>query len=89
MAEKEKRPETFREYLARKLLPFKTVAADGLEPWDRMNRGANTFRGKNQKKRERRAAAKLDRLAAIRYYRRVLGFDHVPKLKRYPAVIFE
>ena len=85
----DKRPETFREYLMRRLLSYKPKAAKGIEAWDSMNRGGGAYRRKNEAKRQARAAARLDRLAAIRYYRRVLGNDHVPKLKRYPAVIFE
>jgi hypothetical protein len=85
---KDKRNETFREYLTRRLLPYKPKAAKHLIPWDE-NRGGGTYRNKNEHKRQQRAARKIDRLAHIAYERRNGNESHVPKLKRVPAHIFE
>lgn len=87
-------PETFRQYLARKLLPYK--AARPKLAWDKENRGQGIFPGKNAEKRQRRAAHAMDRLAQIRAFRRGAVPDglgasdhHVPKLKHVPADVFE
>lgn len=89
MSEKnDKRAETFREYLVRRLLPYKAKVPKNIVPWDE-NRGGGTFRDKNEKKRQIRAAEKVDRIAHIAYWRRLGNERHVPKLKRVPAWIFE
>lgn len=85
---KEVKIENFRQYLARKLLPYK--AREPKESWNRRNRGEGMFPGKNQEKRARRAAHALDRLAHIRWTNGMHGNGgRTPKLKRVPAYVFE
>lgn len=84
--------ETFRQRLARQFSGFWHPPEAKVIKWDAENKGEGMppWDGRNVQKRQRRAAAKQDRLAHIRYYRKTLGVTYaVPKMKRVPRVVFE
>lgn len=81
--------ETFAAYIVRKCF---THTKEPKEAWNKRNRGEGVYRGRNQMKRDVKAAHAIDRLAHIRWMRSPFGGNserHVPKLKRVPREIFE